>query len=136
MLAFPKDIKSLRAASKQPLSQAYTPHHLLQIVGGPFPDAECSENQSQQAILWTHLMAEEKRNLPQFVWPALSWSTTEHLCTGKGLYRDHTEDFHLFSQAPVLLCHLQKGGDLTSPETKQGCWEHKLWHLPGVMAPV
>lgn len=70
MLAFPKDIKSLHAAAKQSFSQTYTPHHLLQIVGGPIPDSEHTENQSQQAILWTRLVAKEKRDLPLFVWPA------------------------------------------------------------------
>lgn len=46
----------------------YTPHYLLQIVGGPFSDSESSEK-SQQAISWISLAAKEKREMAWLVWP-------------------------------------------------------------------
>lgn len=46
----------------------YTPHYLLQIVGGPFSDSESSEK-SQQVISWISLAAKEKREMAWLVWP-------------------------------------------------------------------
>lgn len=61
-----------------------------------------AQKTSQWDILWICLRAKEKRDLPRFVWPTETWSTTELLYVGKGLYRDHTEDSHHFSQTAVL----------------------------------